>query len=236
MLWIRRVFASTRPSPSGLRGVENSLRDSVFGFTGWTPYQILRGQCPDVLRPRATLGLPAFCGAQSLRCGRSRGTRPCSFGTRSPLKPGNPTAVGAGGSRPPGGRSALGALQFDLDGQLPFHRLPRWHCPAWARNSRSGRVACAPLRVRSLRWLSGIVFRLWMASVQKRSEHIFFVNVLGMKKRARSSTYDCLSKGLAVSAEFDRAKELCNYSFFSILEGGHMLPQFYGGVGFAKRI
>ena len=97
-------------------------------------------------------------------------------------------------------------------------------------------MACAPLRVRSLRWLRGIVFRLGVASAQKRSEYIFFVNVLGMKKSARSSTYDCLSKGLAVSAEFDGAKELCNYSFFSILEGGHMLPQFYGGVGFAKRI
>ena len=59
------------------------------------------GPVPDVLRPRAALGLPAFCGAQSLRCGRSRGTRPYSFGTRSPLKPGSPTAVGAGGSRPP---------------------------------------------------------------------------------------------------------------------------------------
>lgn len=124
MLWIRRVFASTRPSPSGLRGVENSLRDSVFGFTGWTPYRILRGQCPDVLRPRATLGLPAFCGAQSLRCGRSRGTRPCSFGTRSPLKPGNPTAVGAGGSRPPVDGQRLGRFNLTWTVNCPSTGSP----------------------------------------------------------------------------------------------------------------
>jgi hypothetical protein len=38
-----------------------------------------------------------------------------------------------------------------------------------------------------------------------------------MKENVPSRIYDCLSKGLTLQAEFDRAKKLCNCSFPPIL-------------------
>lgn len=117
------------------------------------------------------------------------------------------------GLSPPGGRSALWALQFDLDGQLPFTGSPSCTAPR-GRGDQSLRPCGlrAPSGA-SIRWLSGFTLRLWMVPVQEHSERICFANVPGVEKSAPGRTYDSLSKELAVQAEFDVAEQHWNYSF-----------------------
>jgi len=126
----------------------NSLPDSAFGLTGWTPYRMLRGWGPGVLRPLAALGKPASSGAQAeaRAVPLGHGLAPADRDRpRHPVSRAQPGAVGLSPPQQPVG--AWGA-SIDLDGQLPGRWLhPRLHCPAWAPVSCSGRLACASLRV-----------------------------------------------------------------------------------------
>ena len=73
MLWIRRVLASTRPSPSGLRGVEKLLAGQRIWLHGLDALPNTSGQCPMSCGPELRSGYPLSAAPKAYAVGGPEG-------------------------------------------------------------------------------------------------------------------------------------------------------------------
>lgn len=118
---------------------------------------------------------PSLRSGNPLAAARAEALRSCGLGLSAQ---GHPTDLasglpdrcrGRGTDVPPSNGPALGALQLACTANCPSAGSPRLHCPAWALGSRSGRLACASLRVRDLRHPAGVAAASATAALPKAS-------------------------------------------------------------------